>query len=184
MCVPQPQHLVASAVGRNASQWTGCAMCGPNSDSCQTFSIDPQSELINFQLILNQNWSIGKLCTVDPIVMFIQAPMFGYLYQNPLTIYLAFNFGNTFKIPFITCFLSKGHQHRMRKDTLPAQRLGRRSRLALHLSTDGEGEGCARMQPGHKTFGAIVSGFFISVQPGFSLDIKHLGIGKAAAVGQ
>ena len=128
MCVPQPQHLVASAVGRNASQWTGCAMCGPNSDSCQTFSIDPQSELVNFQLILNQNWSIGKLCTVDPIVMFIQAPMFGYLYQNPLTIYLAFNFGNTFKIPFITCFLSKGHQHRMRKDTLPAQRLGRRSR--------------------------------------------------------
>ena len=61
-----------------------------------------------FQLIPNQNWSIGKLCTVDPIVMFIQAPMFGYLYQNPLTIYLAFNFGNTFKIPFITCFLSKG----------------------------------------------------------------------------
>ena len=128
ICVPQPQHLVASAVGWNASQWTGCAMCGPNSDSCQTFSIDPQSELVNFQLIPNQNWSIGKLCTVDPIVMFIQAPMFGYLYQNPLTIYLAFNFGNTFKIPFITCFLSKGHQHRMRKDTLPAQRLGRRSR--------------------------------------------------------
>ena len=54
-------------------------LCGPHSDSChkrQTVYCGPNS---------------------DP---FIQAPMFGYLYQNPLTIYLAFNFGNIFKIPF------------------------------------------------------------------------------------
>ena len=64
---------------------------------------------------------MDRLCYVDPIVIlatkrqtvycgpnsdpFIQAPMFGYSYQNLLTIYLAFNFGNIFKIPFNTCSL-------------------------------------------------------------------------------
>merc|ERR1712203_504466 len=50
ICVPQPQHLVASAVGWNASQWTGCAMCVPNSDSCQTFSIDPPIRIGQFSI--------------------------------------------------------------------------------------------------------------------------------------
>ena len=59
-------------------------LCGPHSDSChkrQTVYCGPNS---------------------DP---FIQAPKFEYFYQNPLTIYLAFNFGNIFKIPFNTCSL-------------------------------------------------------------------------------
>merc|ERR1711974_326494 len=56
--------------------------CGPNSDVYSS---------TNVRIFIPESFDnlFGKLCTVDPIVMFIQAPMFGYLYQNPLTIYLA-----------------------------------------------------------------------------------------------